>query len=57
MQVIWVSNPEHYEEPILGYGRIPGMLKNIVKGTFHSYNVGKIGGFHGIIYVAVMKEL
>ncbi len=55
MQVIWVSNPEHYDEPIVEYGRIPGMLKNSVNATFHSYNVGKIGGFHGRIYVAVMK--
>lgn len=50
-----MSNPEHYDEPIVEYGRIPGMLKNSVNATFHSYNAGKIGGFHGRIYVAVMK--
>jgi hypothetical protein len=33
------------------------MLKNVVNGTYHTYDVGKIGGFHGRIYVAVMKDL
>lgn len=57
MQVIWVSNPEHYNEPIVQFGKIPGLLKNTVNGTFHTYNVGKVGGFHGRIYVAIMKDL
>lgn len=57
MQVIWVSNPEHYNEPIVEFGRVPGMLKNIANATYHTYNVGKVGGFHGRIYVAVMKDL
>jgi len=55
MQVIWVSNPEHYDEPFVEYGRIPTMFKSNANATFHSYNVGKIGGFHGRIYVAVMR--
>lgn len=57
MQVIWVSNPEHYNEPIVEYGRIPGMLKYVANGTFHTYDVGKVGGFKGRIYVATMKNL
>lgn len=57
MQVIWVSNPEHYNEPFVEYGRIPGMMAQTVDATYHTYDVGKVGGFHGRIYVAVMKDL
>lgn len=57
MQVIWVSNPEHYNEPIVEYGRIPGLMNKKAIGTYHTYNVGKMGGFIGRIYVAVMKDL
>jgi acid phosphatase type 7 len=57
MQVMWVSTPEHYNEPIVEYGLIPGMMKQVAEGTYHTYNVGKVGGFHGRIYVAVMKDL
>jgi hypothetical protein len=57
MQVIWVSNPEHYNEPFVEYGRIPAMLSQSVDATYHTYDVGKVGGFHGRIYVAVMKDL
>lgn len=57
MQVIWVSNPEHYNQPVVEYGHIPGMLNQKAEGTYHTYNVGKVGGFHGRIYMAVMKDL
>jgi hypothetical protein len=33
------------------------MMKQTARGTYHTYNVGKVGGFHGRIYVAVMKNL
>jgi hypothetical protein len=57
MQVIWVSNPEHYSQPFVEFGRIPGLLKQTAEATYHTYDVGKVGGFHGRIYVAVMKNL
>lgn len=57
MQVIWVSNPEHYDQPFVEYGHIPGMLRQTANATYHSYDVGKVGGFHGRIYVAVMQGL
>jgi hypothetical protein len=57
MQVIWVSNPEHYNEPVVYYGKLPTNLNQKVTGSWHTYNVGKFGGFHGRIYVAVMKNL
>lgn len=57
MQVIWVSNPEHYNEPFVEYGRIPNMQRQTANATYHTYDVGKVGGFHGRIYVAIMKDL
>ena len=57
MQVIWVSNPEHYNQPFVEFGRAPGMLTQSANATYHTYDVGKIGGFHGRIYVSTIKDL
>lgn len=56
MQVMWVSTPEFYNQPVVEYGRLPTALKHKENGTFTTYNVGKLG-FHGRIYRAVMKDL
>lgn len=56
MQVMWVSTPEHYNRPIVQYGRLPTALKSQSEGTFTTYDVGHLG-FHGRIYKAVMKDL
>jgi hypothetical protein len=36
---------------------MPLALNNVVNADWHTYNVGKVGGFHGRIYVGVMKNL
>lgn len=54
---MWVSNPEHYNKPVVHYGNMPLSLNHVVSADWHTYNVGKVGGFHGRIYVAVMKDL
>ena len=57
MQVIWVSNPEKYQQPIVYYSPYPTFInKALSLATSHTYNVGKVG-FHGMIYYAVMKNL
>lgn len=56
MQVMWVSNPEAYSEPVVYYGHFPTKLDQMSKAVTTTYNVGKIG-FHGRIYRAVMKDL
>jgi len=56
MQVMWVSNPEEYLEPVVFYGEYPTKLNQMEKATTDTYNVGHFG-FHGRIYRAVMKNL
>ena len=56
MEVMWVSSPEFYNNPVVQYGRLPTLMKNEVKATYTTYDVGHIG-FHGRIYKAVMTGL
>lgn len=56
MQVMWVSNPESYEQPAVMFGIYPTKLNQVSKATTNTYNVGHLG-FHGSIYTAVMKDL
>lgn len=56
MQVMWVSNPESYEQPAVKFGIYPTKLNQVSKATTNTYNVGHLG-FHGSIYTAVMKNL
>lgn len=56
MQVMWVSNPEAYEQPVVKYGLYPSKLEQTVPANITTYNVGHYG-FHGKIYRAVMKNL
>ena len=56
MQIMWVSNPEHYDEPAVFYGQYPTKLTTVAKANISTYNVGHIG-FHGKIYRAVMSNL
>lgn len=56
MQVIWVSNPEHYEKPVVEFGHFPTRLDQRAQAVISTYNVGHLG-FHGKIYKAVMSGL
>ena len=56
MQVMWVSNPEEYLEPVVLYGEYPTKLNQIKKATISKYHIDKVG-FHGINYRAVMRNL
>ena len=56
MQVMWVSTPDKYNQPVVQYGRFPLDLKHEEKGTYTTYNVGHLG-FHGRIYRVVIKGL
>jgi hypothetical protein len=56
MQVMWVTTPELYNQPIVEYGRLPGVMTQKAEGTWITYNVGHLG-FHGRIYRVVLKGL
>ena len=56
MQIMWVSNPEMYEMPVVKYGLYPFQLTQQVRAKVSTYDVGHLG-FHGKIYHAVMINL
>ena len=56
MQIMWVSNPESYNKPLVKYGLYPTQLNNTAYAVIKTYNVGHFG-FHGRIYKAVLTGL
>lgn len=56
MQVMWVSNPESYNKPVVHFGDLPTKLNRKAYAVTKTYNVGHIG-FHGKIYKAVLTGL
>lgn len=57
MQVMWVSNPQKYQKPVVYYSQYPTTLrKEYAIASRSTYNVGHFG-FYGQIYRAVMKNL
>ena len=56
MQVMWISIPIKYRNPVVKYGINPFNLNHKSAAIIDTYNVGHIG-FHGFIYRSVLSEL
>lgn len=56
MQIMWISNPESYNKPIIKYGTQPWRLNCTSYAITKTYNVGHYG-FHGKIYKSILTNL
>jgi hypothetical protein len=56
MQVMWVSNPEEYKEPVVYYGQYQTKLNLMEKASITKYHLQNVS-YHGVTYRAVMKNL